>query len=86
MATSLTQDDCCYMATSLTQDDCCSSIEANEMFATKQGLLILKKTQQYCATMSFTVPSGCYVLVICHRLDLDYLDEDGNTHAVWPIR
>ena len=54
------------------------------MFATKQGLLLLKKTQQYCATMSFTVPSGCYVLVIRHRLDLDYLDKDGNTHAVWP--
>lgn len=72
------------MATSLTQDDCCSSIEANEMFATKQGFLLLKKSQQYCATMSFTVPSGCYALVTRHRLDLDYLDKDGNTHAVWP--
>jgi len=72
------------MTTSLSLDECRSSEGAEEIFATRQGLLVLKKTQQYCATMSFTIPSGCYALVTRHRSDLDYMDEDGNTHAVWP--
>jgi len=55
------------------------------MFGTRQGLLVLKQNQQhYCISMSFTVPSGCYALVNHHQSFLDYMDEDGDTHALWP--
>jgi len=73
------------MATSLTVDECRFSADANDMFAAQQGLLVLRQSQQqYCMTMSFTIPSGCYALVTRHGSDLDYMDEDGHTHALWP--
>ena len=34
--------------------------------------------------MSFTIPSGCYALVTRSETDLDYKDEYGRKHAVWP--
>lgn len=68
----------------LSLGECRSAVGAEEMFATRQGLLVLKQTPRYCVSMSFTVPSGCYALVTRQRSDLDYMDEDGNTHAVWP--
>lgn len=72
------------MATSLISAECRSSAEANDFFATRQGLLILRQTHQYCSMLSFTIPSGCYGLVTRHRADFDYMDEHGDTHAVWP--
>jgi len=72
------------MATSLTSDVCRSSVEANDLFAIRQGLLVLRQSQQCCPLLSFTIPSGCYGLVTRHRADIDYMEEDGGTHAVWP--
>jgi len=72
------------IATSLTSDDCYSATQANELFATRQGLLVLRETKQYNLTMSFAIPTGCYSLVTRYGLDFDYMDASGQTHAVWP--
>lgn len=72
------------MATSLTSGECRSSGEALDLFSKRKGLLVLRQVPQYCIMMGFTVPSGCYALVTSHRADLDYMDEDEGTQAVWP--
>lgn len=52
--------------------------------ATRKGLLVLRPKPSSWASISFTIPSGCYALVRHHSSDLDYMDEDGNRSAIWP--
>ena len=72
------------MATSLLSEECNSVAEANELFTTTGGLLILKPSRLCSNPLSFTIPSGCYALVSSRGVDLDYLHEDGVQSAVWP--
>jgi len=72
------------MSTSLTSDECDSIAEANDAFANRKGLLVLRLKSSSCSSISFTIPSGCYALVTRHSSDLDYMDENGNRYAVWP--
>jgi len=72
------------MANSLTEDDCDSVAEANNLFSTRKGLIALKFKSVYVSMMSFSIPSGCFALVSRNGVDLDYIDENGNRHAIWP--
>jgi len=68
----------------LLSNDCNSVAEVNGFFTSENGLLVLTQTKRCFLTMGFTIPSGCYALVTRHGDDLDYKDEWGGTHAVWP--
>ena len=72
------------MVTFLTSDDCSNIEEANDLFATESGLIVLKPTPSCCNTYSFTIPTGCFALVTSHGADLDYVDENGESSAIWP--
>lgn len=63
--------------------DCNSVAQINDLFITN-GLLVLRHMKRCCLATSFTIPSGCYALVTCSGADLDYIDEGGRKHAVWP--
>ena len=72
------------MATSLTSDTCSSVSEANALFSSRRGLLVLQPNRTCSIGFSFTIPSGCYALVTRHGADLDYLDESNVQSATWP--
>ncbi len=72
------------MATALLNEECTSVAEANELFSTTEGLLILRPSRLCSNPLSFTIPSGCYALVSSRGVDLDYLHEDGIRSVVWP--
>jgi len=74
----------CTATSILISDDCDSVAEVNDRFTTKNGLLVLAHMKRCCMAMSFTIPSGCYALVTRSGADLDYRDEGGGKHAVWP--
>ncbi len=69
---------------SLITDNCSSIADANELFSTTEGLLVLIPNRTCQNPFSFTVPSGCYALVTSKGVDLDYLTEDGERTATWP--
>jgi len=68
----------------LISSDCNSVSQVNDFFTSENGLLVLTQTKRCMLTIGFTVPSGCYALVTRHGVDIDYKDELGGTHAVWP--
>lgn len=73
------------MTTSLYSDDCRSASEANVLFTTEKGLLVLRPGGNGCCSWYFTIPSGCYGLVASHGADIDYEDAaTGAATAVWP--
>mmetsp|Transcript_6966 Transcript_6966/g.20896 ORF Transcript_6966/g.20896 Transcript_6966/m.20896 type:complete len:532 (-) Transcript_6966:335-1930(-) len=75
------------MATSLISDDCRTVADANALFATEKGLLVLRPGRSGCGgccNLHFTVPSGCYALVTRHGADLNYEGPDGKSTPVWP--
>eukprot|EP00565_Helicotheca_tamesis_P007691 CAMPEP_0185735542 /NCGR_PEP_ID=MMETSP1171-20130828/25530_1 /TAXON_ID=374046 /ORGANISM="Helicotheca tamensis, Strain CCMP826" /LENGTH=495 /DNA_ID=CAMNT_0028405887 /DNA_START=1 /DNA_END=1488 /DNA_ORIENTATION=+ len=74
------------MATSLISEDCSSVSDANSLFSTEKGLLVLRPGAGClgCTKWWFTIPDGCYAIVTRHGADLDYTHSDGTTTAVWP--
>ena len=72
------------MATSLTSDTCSSVSEANCLFSSRKGLLVLQPNRTCSIGFSFSIPSGCYALVTRHGADLDYLDENNVQTSTWP--
>mmetsp|Transcript_3118 Transcript_3118/g.4157 ORF Transcript_3118/g.4157 Transcript_3118/m.4157 type:complete len:527 (+) Transcript_3118:219-1799(+) len=72
------------MATSLTSEECTSVAMANELFSSQEGLLVLTPRRTCQNPFSFTIPSGCYALVTCKGIDVDYIDENRERCAIWP--
>jgi len=72
------------MVTALTSNDGCSISQAKDLFATRRGLLVIQQKKRCCCITHFAIPSGFYALVTRRGLDLDYMDESGQRHAVWP--
>ena len=72
------------MALSLYSGHCSSTAEANELFATEKGLLLLRPSGGCCCSYFFTIPTGCYALVTKHGADMDYESADGTRSTVWP--
>ena len=73
------------MASSLVSDRCYNVANANALFSTIDGLIILRPVKTcWGATMSFTIPSGCYALVSSKGASLDFQEDEGNQIAIWP--
>ena len=74
------------MATSLRSEDCSRVSEADSLFQSEKGLLVLRpNSNDGCCLcgLYFTIPSGCYALVTRHGADENYVSGDINS-AVWP--
>ena len=69
------------MATSLASGDCTDVGEAEYLFATDPGLLILRPRSRSCCSPYFSVPSGCYALVTEHGADVDYVPSSMSAYA-----